>query len=54
MNHIIERFREPSTWRGLALAATAFGIYLSPEQIEAIITVGLLITGALGIGTSDK
>ena len=53
-DYILARLKEPSTWRGIVLAITAFGVSLSPEQVESIITVGLLLTGILGIGTSDK
>jgi len=47
-NYAIARLQEASTWRGLVLVATAFGAALSPEQQEAIVTVGLLVTGLIG------
>lgn len=46
--YVIDRLKEASTWRGLVLVATAFGAALSPEQQEAIVTVGLLVAGLLG------
>ena len=48
MAYVIARLQEASTWRGLVLVATAFGAALSPEQQEAIVTVGLLVAGLLG------
>lgn len=47
-DYVITRLQEASTWRGLVLVATAFGAALSPEQQEAIITVGLLVAGLIG------
>jgi len=52
--YIRERLREASTWRGLVLVATASGAALSPEQQEAIVTVGLLVAGLLGAMLPDK
>jgi len=48
------RLAEPSTWRGIALSLTSFGILLNPSQIEAITFWGLLVTGLLGSLTPDK
>lgn len=54
MDYLKARLKEPSTWRGLALCLTAFGIVLTPDQIEAIMVVGLFISGLIGAGTPDK
>lgn len=48
MAYLLARLQEASTWRGLVLVATACGAILSTDQQEAIVTVGLLITGLLG------
>ena len=45
---ILNRAREASTWRGLTMILTAFGIALSPDQQAAIVTAGLAVVGALG------
>ncbi|MGR9035874.1 MAG: hypothetical protein ACU83O_04705 [Gammaproteobacteria bacterium] len=37
-NYLLERFREPSTWRGLLLIATALGMQISPELALGIIS----------------
>lgn len=47
-SYLIERIKEPSTWRGIILLLTAFGCNISPEQQEAIIMVGLALVGFLG------
>lgn len=54
MNHILSLLRQPSTWRGLVLIATAAGLKLSPEQAETIIPMGLGLAGCIGAFVSDK
>jgi hypothetical protein len=51
---ILNRLKEPSTWRGLVALATAFGAKLSPDQAEAIIIVGIGIIGLVGAFFPDK
>lgn len=51
---ILARGKEASTWRGLAALVTALGIALSPEQIEAIVALGLAVIGAIGVFFADK
>ena len=36
------------------MCLTSFGIFISPEQIEAITFIGLFIVGVLGAATPDK
>lgn len=52
--YILDRMKEPSTWRGLILVVTSFGIKLSPDQIEAITFTGLLLAGFLGAALPDS
>lgn len=52
--YIAERLKEPSTWRGLVLIATACGVPIAPELGEAIITIGLALAGGIGVLTADK
>tara|TARA_R110000868_G_scaffold151595_2_gene376105 strand:+ start:1025 stop:1213 length:189 start_codon:yes stop_codon:yes gene_type:complete len=49
LNHIMNRIKQESTWRGVILILTAFGVQLAPELQEAIITVGLAIVGAINV-----
>ena len=51
--YLLDRAKEPSTWRGVVLIVTSCGIALRPEQIEAISFVGLFIAGLLGAATKD-
>lgn len=54
MNAFLERFKEPSTWRGLAMFAAAFGISVSPETMEYTIATGTGLAGLIGMLTSDQ
>ena len=51
---ILNRLKEPSTWRGLIAIATACGVQLAPDQINAIVAVGLALIGLVGTFTPDK
>jgi hypothetical protein len=50
---LMNRLKQESTWRGLILLATAFGVQLAPELIEAIIVVGLALVGAINVIKKD-
>ena len=52
--YLLERLSEASTWRGLVALATAVGVTLSPEQMNAIVGAGLALIGLLGVFTKDK
>ena len=54
MNWLLNRLREPSTWRGLVWLATVAGLSLRPDQAEAIVTVGIALAGLLGVFLSDE
>lgn len=41
MNWIINRLKERSTWRGIVGLATAVGLGLEPDQVTAIVTLGV-------------
>ncbi len=51
---ILGRLKEPSTWRGLVLVATAFGMDLNPDQAYAIASLGIAIAGGMGVVSPDK
>ena len=53
-NYILERAKEPSSWRGLFLLLTAIGIPVAPQLADAIITVGLALAGLVGVATPDR
>ena len=52
--YILDRVREPSTWRGAILFLTAIGVPIAPAMADAIVTAGLGIAGLLGMLTKDK
>lgn len=52
--YILERMKEPSTWRGLTLLLTALGVPLAPGLSDAIIAAGLGIAGLIGAVMPDK
>lgn len=54
LNYVVNRLREPSSWRGILLLLTVAGIKLSPEQGEAILTGGLAIVGLVGAFLPDR
>ena len=54
MEYLMQRLKEPSTWRGLAALLTAFGVVLSPEQTEAVLAAGLAVMGILGAFMPDR
>jgi hypothetical protein len=49
MNYILDRLKEPSTWRGILAMITAVGVKLHPELQEAIISAGLALIGMVNI-----
>ena len=53
-DYIIERLKEASTWRGIVLVFTSFGLQISPEQSAAIMSLGLGIAGAIGALLPNK
>ena len=46
---IMERLREPSTWKGIILLASMLGMSISPEMKEAIIAAGTSLIGAIWV-----
>ncbi|MBF0164596.1 MAG: hypothetical protein HQL97_08585 [Magnetococcales bacterium] len=49
----IERFREPSTWRGMVMLMTAFGVSISPDTVTDVVAVGTGVSGLIGVLTGD-
>lgn len=46
---LIEKAKEPSTWRGLILVATAAGAHWSPESQNLVVTLGVSLAGLVEI-----
>ena len=53
-DYLLERLREPSTWRGIIMLLTAIGVPVAPAMADAIISVGLAVAGLIGVATPDK
>ena len=51
---ILERGKEPSSWRGLVAILTAAGIALDPAEADAIVMFGLAVIGVIGAFFPDK
>ena len=54
MKYILDRLKEPSSWRGLVMIATAFGVSVNPELIDSIIAAGTGLAGVIGFVFKDK
>ena len=51
MGAVINRLKEASTWRGILLFVTAFGIWkINPDQQHAIEAILLAVFGASHLG----
>jgi hypothetical protein len=46
---LVARLSEASTYRGIALVLTGLGVYVSPEAAAAVTSIGLGVTGLIGI-----
>lgn len=52
--YILDRAKEPSTWRGLVLLLTALGVPMAPAMTDAIVSAGLGLAGLIGVLTADS
>ena len=51
---LLERLREPSTWRGLIWVVSAFGIYtLTDNQENAVTALAMALAGSGGLLPDD-
>lgn len=54
MKYILARLKEPSSWRGLVMLASAFGITVNPELMPSIIAAGTGLAGVIGVVFKDN
>ena len=54
MKYLLDRLSEPSTWRGAVSFATALGVKLRPDLMEAIISSGLAVMGLINMLRKEK
>lgn len=53
-DYLLQRAKEPSSWRGVILILTAIGVPIAPAMAESIISAGLAIAGLIGTFSPDK
>jgi len=53
MDTLFRYLKQPSTWKGLISIATAFGVALNPDQIAAIVTLGVGVVGVIQVFTDE-
>ena len=54
MAYLIDRMKEPSTWRGVILLAAGLGAHWSPESQGIIVSAGVAFAGILGAVLPDR
>lgn len=54
MKYVVNRLKEPSTWRGFFVLLAAFGVSVSPDLQDSLVAVGLAVAGLIGVLTPDK
>jgi len=55
LHYLYERTKESSTWRGIIIGMTgALGLHISPDLLNATISLGLALSGILGVVLPDK
>ncbi len=55
MNYLINRLKEPSTWRGIILVvAGVFGYQMPPGIQETVIAGGVALAGVVGAVMPDS
>lgn len=52
--YLVNRFKEPSSWVGLAGLVTLAGLHLSTIQINYIIDIGVGVCGLLAFAIPEK
>ena len=53
MNFYLKRLREPSTWAGLAVLSSLFGVVVPPGASEAVAQVGAGIAALVAVFRSE-
>ena len=53
-DYLLDRLKEPSTWRGIILILTSAGVGIEPAMADAIISAGIGLAGVIGVVTADK
>lgn len=51
--YLLDRAREPSSWRGLVWLLTALGVSLDPDAAAALMSAGASLAGLIGVLVRD-
>lgn len=51
--YVVDRAREPSSWRGVVWILTALGVSLNQDQSGAIMAAGTAVAGLIGVFARD-
>lgn len=51
--YILRQMKQASTWRGLTLALTSAGIFISEAMEAQIVAFGLALSGLIGVFLPD-
>jgi hypothetical protein len=51
---IVDRFREPSTWAGLAALIGLFGVNVPSETVHAVSDVGMALAGLAAVFLPER
>ncbi len=54
MQYLLARLQERSTWLGMIALATGFGVSITPDLANAVITIGSTIAGVVAALTPDR
>jgi len=53
LKEILVRLKQESTWRGIIVFATIVGVKLNPDQVEAIVTLGMSLVATINVFKKD-
>ena len=45
--YLTARLAEPSTYTGITLLCTAFGVHLNPDKVQIVTAMGLAVAGSI-------
>ena len=53
LEFVVNRLKEPSTWKGLSTLLSMCGVYFNPEQWHTIVGLGALVVGLIDVLKKD-
>lgn len=51
---LLERFKEPSSWAGIGVLLSLFGVNIAPEGMTIVVTLATAICGALAFFLNER